>query len=250
MRSIFISDAHIKGLNSPQQNLLCRFLDSLREDTESLFILGDFFDFWFGFSEVVPYPYLPVLSKLLELKERGIKIVYVEGNHDFFMGPFFRDVLRAEVFPEEATLYLAGRKVLLAHGDLVDRGDYGYRLLRWLLRSRPFQALASLIPPFLLLRLARRLSGMSRRFRHRGQTLNEALRGFARRKWQEGYRVVILSHSHTPEVLQDGRGRLYINTGDWVENFTYLELKAGTFTLKRYDPSLTTHESPLQSVSP
>lgn len=250
MKSIFISDAHINGIDSPQQHLICGFLDSIKEDTESLFILGDFFDFWFGFDEIIPYPYLPILSKLLELKERGVRMVYVEGNHDFFMGPFFRDILGAEIYPKEATLYLAGKRVLLAHGDLADRRDYGYRVLRWLLRSRAFLALARLIPPSLLFKIARRFSGMSRRFKYRSQALKEALRGFARRKWEEGYEVVILSHSHTPEVIEDGSGRLYINTGDWVENFTYVELKEGRFRLKKHSPSLSFSHFLLQSVGP
>ncbi len=244
MKDIFLSDAHIKGTSS-QQRVVCDFLDSIRDGTSRLFILGDFFDFWFGFKGVVPYGYIPVLSRLMDLREKGVELIYLEGNHDFFMGPFFSKVLSARVYANEASLEVGGRKALIAHGDMVDTGDYGYRLLRRFLRSKPVFTLAHTLPPFLILGLAERFSGMSRRYRPRQRGLRETLRRFAREKWKEGYEVVILGHSHTPDRVEED-GRLYINTGEWIKAFTYLEVTGSSFDLKEYNPS--SHHALLQHM--
>ena len=45
MKSIFISDAHIRDIDSPQQQILCQFLDAMKDGMKDLFILGDFLDF-------------------------------------------------------------------------------------------------------------------------------------------------------------------------------------------------------------
>ena len=45
---------------------------------------------------------------------------------------------------------------------------------------------------------------------------------------------MIFAHTHYPERIEFDRG-IYINTGDWYENFTYATLNDGQFELKRWD---------------
>ena len=44
MRAVFISDAHIKSRKDKGYDYLLRFFDSIGNDTDHLFIVGDFFD--------------------------------------------------------------------------------------------------------------------------------------------------------------------------------------------------------------
>ena len=67
---------------------------------DDLYIAGDLFDFWFCQKEKINPEFKPVINKLIELQKAGIRIHLSEGNHDFFMGEYFRDVLGMEVFEE------------------------------------------------------------------------------------------------------------------------------------------------------
>src|SRR3972149_5949547 len=120
MKAIFIADAHIRGLDDPKQNRLCSFLDSLK-DIDRLFILGDLFDFWTRYSKVLEYHYSPLLARFRRLMENGTHIVYVEGNHDFSVEPFFKEILGGEVYPGFADINLNGKRLFLAHGDILEK---------------------------------------------------------------------------------------------------------------------------------
>ena len=39
--------------------------------------------------------------------------------------------------------------------------------------------------------------------------------------------MVILGHSHQPELIEPTPGRFYVNGGDWVRNRTYVVLENG-----------------------
>lgn len=233
--TVFISDAHIKGFESPAMETLCSFLKSLSTDIKSVVIAGDLFDFWMGCKEFVYSDYMPVLEALKDLSNKGIKIIYIEGNHDFFMGHFFTEVLKAEVCPSEKIIDFDGKKIYIAHGDLVNRKEYSYRLWRWVLRSRFVKFTANLIPPTLLFRIGIKLSQTSRKFPRKSFDLKRIFRDFARDKWKEGYHGVILGHLHSPQLIEEefnGELRFYANLGDWLTYNTYLVYEDKAFKLK------------------
>ena len=86
MRSIFIADAHLRNPGDANYRELLRFLAGLRGNTDTLYILGDLFEFWIGYSTTPFIQYLPILEELRLLTAGGTAIVYFEGNHDFHMG--------------------------------------------------------------------------------------------------------------------------------------------------------------------
>ena len=45
----FIADAHLSDRDAGRQKMLIDFLELHRGEMERLVILGDLFDFWFGF---------------------------------------------------------------------------------------------------------------------------------------------------------------------------------------------------------
>lgn len=242
MKIVFFSDAHLEGLGGKNLSYLLSFLDYIKEDTHLLVIAGDLFDFWYGYKNFVYY-HLPLLNKLLELKRKGIKISYIEGNHDFSMGPFFTEVLNANVFRESLELHLDGKKTLIAHGDMVNKKDYGYRLLRGALRSYTFSWLMRFFPSWLIWKIARLLSCSSRKYLGKAHPLEKILEEFAWTKLKEGYDVVILAHTHNPvfkKTFMDGKEKLYANLGDWISHFTYLTYHYGEFSLRKYPPPLST----------
>jgi UDP-2,3-diacylglucosamine hydrolase len=193
---IFLSDAHFTAENRQNQDRLIRFLKMERENISTLVLLGDLFEFWFGFEGYVYREYVPILEQLESLSRRGVRIKYVEGNHDFCLGSFFQEELKAEVYAEEMEETLGGKRVYIAHGDRVNPRDYEYRLFRGALKNRVSYAVMGWAGPRLSMKVAEWLSARSRRrnpCRSRGHI--PIFRVFATNKFREGIDIVILGHS-------------------------------------------------------
>lgn len=238
MRIIFIADAHIKGLEDKNQKSLAEFLEAqsaspdLRPD--KVVFLGDIFDFWTGFNSVVYHKYLPLLNALLTLRDRGVKILYLEGNHDFAMGRFFTEVLGADVHADNCRLSLEGKELFLAHGDAISM-SFGYATWRGFLRSRLFRVLKRLAGPGIAIRVADMLSSRSRGKAKRGEALDRRLKEFAKRRVLSGFDAVVLGHSHVPGayiVGDESKSGLYANPGSWTDG-TYLVYDKGEFKVER-----------------
>jgi len=64
----------------------------------SIFLLGDLFDFWFEYKKVIPKFFVRVLGKLGEIRDSGIPIYFFVGNHDLWMDDYFETELNIPVF--------------------------------------------------------------------------------------------------------------------------------------------------------
>lgn len=246
---LFVSDVHLEGLDDPRQRVFVEWLEEKAPSLSRLVIGGDLFDLWvgfkgIGFKDVGYHHYFSVLEALRKFKKQGIEIDYIEGNHDFFLGPFFTDVLQANVFEREAIYYLNGLKVSVIHGDLLNERQTGYRCLRSFLRSVLFQAVLRTVPPSWIWRAGRRFSHISRSWKKGGpwnrneEKIRSLYRELAEKKFHRNadLDVLISGHNHIPDHYSfqfSGRAREYYNLGDWVKNFTYLEHREGNFSLKK-----------------
>jgi len=240
-RVVFIPDAHLRDPADDDYRDMTAFLDELIDrltPSDTVVIMGDLFDFWVGFRYVVPYCYLPILERLRMLSAKGITIHYTEGNHDFFVGPFFTEFIGARVHPDPWEFMHAGLRIYVAHGDQVNPRDWGYRLLRGLLRSLPARLVCKLTPPFVLDRIARVMSRASRVYTDTKKDDKEALgREFAVSRFFDAYDAVVLGHFHHPVTWGmelNGRRRVYVNTGSWMDRREYVELAGGTFQSVTY----------------
>ena len=215
------------------------FLDFLgASKIDRLFIVGDFFDFWFGRGEQIFPDFKPVIAKLMALIDAGVQIGLCEGNHDFFLEDYFTKIPGFKVFPDSALIDLDGRKTLIAHGDLVDGENKGYLMLRKILRSRLFYRLQQNIPSPLLWTIARISSSTSRElYPQLEEQLVQKMLAFAMDQFREGVDNVILGHSHKPLLkeidMADGR-KTFATLGDWMRHNSYLCHEEGKFSLLFY----------------
>ena len=246
---IFVSDAHFRGQNPGEMESFIRFMDSEQQRMERLVILGDLFEFLFGFKrtskeESFPFSeYLPVLEQLQELYRRGIRITYFEGNHDFYLDGFFSEHfgMDVEVHPEGWEEWLGKKRAFVAHGDLSNPNQWTYRILRRILKNRWTYGLIQFGGPPLIRRVAQRMSEMSYQRSHEGVLPHPlpAFRTFAHRKFLEGCEIVILGHSHFPEEAEewiDGRRCLYFNVGDWAIHRSFLRFTPPEqFRMERFE---------------
>jgi len=231
MKIIFIADAHLKGEGEANEAELTRFLNGM-DDADYLVILGDLFDFWTGRNSEARVRYRSVLRALKGVHDRGVRLIYVEGNHDFSMGRFFTVTLEARIVRESAVMELGGRKFYLAHGDTVDMTG-GYRLWRGFLRSPVFSALSMALPSSLVWSIAGGLSGRSRSYNTKGPVLDSHLREFARRQLEGGVDFVVMAHSHMAGV-HEINGGTYANPGGWEGERTYLVYEGGRMEVRKY----------------
>jgi|GEM_PF-81002 len=117
----FASDIHL-GAGGPAaaravEKRFVAWLDEVSRDADAVFILGDLFDFWFEYKRVVPKGFVRVLGKLCELTDRGIRVVFMTGNHDMWVRDYFEAECGVEVYTSPRIMELAGKRVFLAHGD-------------------------------------------------------------------------------------------------------------------------------------
>jgi UDP-2,3-diacylglucosamine hydrolase len=239
MRAIFIADAHLQKQDEPCYQEMLRFLTGLQGTTDTLYILGDFFEFWIGYPTNPFTHYLPVLEGLRQLHASGTGIVYLEGNHDFHMGTFFTDTLQAAVYTDSATLTIQGRQVHMCHGDQLNPNDIPYRLLRAFFHSRVTKWLTYVLPPWVASAIAERMGRKGRENIHAkgsNTVCQQLLRTYAERQFAAGADLVITGHFHQPFMEEaDGEpARLMVSLGDWATLLSYAELSDGAITLKTF----------------
>jgi UDP-2,3-diacylglucosamine hydrolase len=233
---IFVSDAHFTGREPEETGAFLRFLDSETERMGHLVILGDLFEFFFGFkngrSKEKTFPfteYLPTLEKLQSLYRQGIQLEYFEGNHDFFLRSLFSEYFNMDiqVHPDGAEERLGGKRAFIAHGDLSNPRQWRYRAFRGILKNRWTYRLIHFAGPRFSRQVAQKLSSMSYQKYHTDipSSPSRAFRAFAHGKFLEGFEIVILGHTHFPEEVEewvDGRRCFYFNVGDWMIHRSFL----------------------------
>jgi UDP-2,3-diacylglucosamine hydrolase len=227
----FISDCHLgfgtdRAADKAREDRLLAVLEKIKAEaktgeTKYLFIVGDLFDSWFEYRQVIPKRHVRTLAMLAEIREL-IPVEYLMGNHDFGHRNYFRDVLNIPIFPGDIERVLLGKKFYIAHGDGKALNDSGYLILRKILRNPFLLWLFSWIHPDIGIWIAERMSGGSRAYTDNRDALQkqDGLSIFAEKKISEGFDYVIMGHRHKPQEEQFGTG-WYINLGDWLKSYTY-----------------------------
>ncbi len=230
MKTLVLSDVHLSPFPDGRDTM-ARFTAFLRWIDPAivgrLVVLGDLFDFWFEYRHVAFSGYFPVLQALANLRDRGVELHFIRGNHDFWAGRFLREGLGFQVH-DEALLSFGERRVLFVHGDGVNPKDWSYRLYKRIARARFVVAAFRLIHPDWAMAIARAVSHGSRSFHAKDVSKGSEiapLRLFAQRRLSEGrLDAVVCGHCHYPELTEfppgEGEG-LYINTGDWLYHQTF-----------------------------
>jgi len=239
VKAFFISDLHLGAEDGADEirkrELVHRFLQMVRQEATHLFLVGDFFDFWFEYRTVIPKTHFHILNDLAEVRRAGVTIHYLAGNHDFALGQFFERELHIHTWPDEMTIELAGKKFYLFHGDGLAKKDGGYRLLKRILRSRLNQKFFRLLHPDFGIKLAHLASGSSRKYTNQqnDQRDESDYVEFAKKQFEAGFDYVLMGHRHNPLVYEKD-GHKYINLGDWISKYSYAEFDGRELELKYF----------------
>lgn len=240
INAYFISDVHLSCHSDARNNQtrlkMLSFLETIAEKATHLYIVGDFFDFWFEYKYAIPKDQFEFLHRLKNLRDAGIEIHFLAGNHDFALGTFFDQQLGIKTWQEEYTFELGAKKFYLFHGDGIAKDDMGYRVLRRILRNGFNQKIFRWLHPDLGIPLARFVSGSSRKYTNQKNAIRDESDyiEFAEQKFEQGYDYVLMGHRHNP-LTHEKNGQLYINLGDWLGHFTYAHFDGQKLELKKFE---------------
>lgn len=241
----FLSDFHLGApdyaSSLKREKIIVSFLDSIMHNAAAIFIVGDMFDFWFEYKYVTPKGYVRLLGKLAEITDSGIPIHFFAGNHDMWMRGYFEKELNIPVYFEEKTFEWNNKKFFIAHGDGLGPEDHGYKVLKSVFRSKICQWFFGFLHPRIGIGLAMFFSRKSRKKTGTADDIflgeeNEWLIIFARQVLaKEHFDYFIFGHRHLPMKLKLTDRSHYVNLGDWIKYYTYLEFDGLENELKKFE---------------
>jgi UDP-2,3-diacylglucosamine pyrophosphatase LpxH len=222
-RALFISDVHL-GARGCQAE---RLLDFLRwHEADSIYLVGDIVDGWqLRSGWFWPQSHNDVVQKLLRQARKGVRIVYVPGNHDEFLRDYYGTHFGGIEVTETAIHVGAdGHRYLVIHGDHFDLvvtqarwlAMLGGKAYDWaIVVNRLFNAVRRRIGfPYWSLSQWAKLK-VKNAVNYIGD-FEKTLAAEAHRRSVQG---VICGHIHHA-AIHDDFGIRYLNCGDWVENCT------------------------------
>lgn len=235
----FVSDVHLGlDVNDPadRESRFVKFLNSIPKDrTMALFMLGDIWDFWYEYRDIVPKGYVRVFASLMDLMDAGVKVYFFQGNHDIWCYHYFES-MGIEILQQPFPLEIGGKVFCLGHGDGLGPGHFWYKVMRWAFRNKVCQWLFStFLHPTVAFRIGTGWSKKSRVARNeeyvfRGE--DEPLYKFAVDFSKEVHvDYFIFGHFHTSvDMALPGGGRLLV-LKDWMQpqssNWIVFDLTSG-----------------------
>lgn len=240
MEAWFISDIHLKTAEERNGQILLRFLRSLLQGNPQqihLFLLGDIFDLWIGGGSHFAKKFAPLMRALEDLKKAGVRITYIEGNHDVYIESYFQKKLGIEVFIDPQYYMIDGLRVRVEHGDLINPNDLKYLKYRAIIRHPALKPLANLVPArlwdYVGDRASRRSRGRSGHYRARNEEqLVTMIHTHSEKAYLEKpFDMIISGHMHVfaDRVMPvNGHEIRSINLGSWFEErIKILRIKDG-----------------------
>lgn len=241
----FLSDFHLGApdysSSLQREKKIVHFLESIKNNCAEIFILGDIFDFWFEYKNVVPKGYTRLLGKLAEITDSGIPVHLFIGNHDMWMKSYFREELNIPVYFEPKEFERFGKHFLIGHGDGLGPGDKGYKFLKKVFRNKACQYLFGALHPSWGIGLA---NYFSRKSRAKTGASDSVWQG-EEKEWLVIYAkeylekkpidFFVFGHRHYPVIIELNDKSKYINLGDWITNFTYAVFDGEEILLKKWE---------------
>lgn len=240
----FASDFHlgVPGFEASlkRERRICEWLDSIRHNASEIYLLGDVFDFWFEYRDVVPKGFTRLLGKIAEMSDQGIKFTFFKGNHDMWTFGYLEQELGVKMVSDELVIERNGKKFFLHHGDGLGPGDTGYKIIKKIFRNRISIWLFGFLHPYLGAGLAKYLSRRSRISKGDNDKKylgddKEFIPLFCKETLKTThYDYFICGHRHLPIDLRLSENSRYINLGEWVSDYTYAVFDGTELELKSF----------------
>ncbi|MFD2725878.1 UDP-2,3-diacylglucosamine diphosphatase [Hyunsoonleella rubra] len=234
-----ISDVHLGTYGCHAKQLLT-YLNSI--NPKKLILNGDIVDIWQFSKRYFPKSHLKVIKKIMDFAADGVEVIYITGNHDEMLRKFSDTTIGNISIVDKLVLDIDGKKGWFFHGDVFDisiqnakwlakLGGYGYDLLILLNR----------MTNWVLSKMGKERYSLSKKIKNgvKGAVkfISDYEKVIAELAIENGYDYVVCGHIHQPkmEIKENKHGKtMYLNSGDWVENFTALEYQFKRWKIYNY----------------
>jgi len=239
---LVISDIHLGTYGSHPKELLL-YLKSIKPGI--VVLNGDIIDIWQFSKSYWPGSHMKVIKHLFKWIGKGVKTYYITGNHDEMLRRFEGMKLGSLRIVNKLVLTLPdGKKAWMFHGDVFDvtmqhsrwlarLGSVGYDML--ILINRLFNFFSEKI-------LRKGKLSLSKKIKESVKSAVSFINNFEQTSAEIGisnkFDYVVCGHIHHPEIrtITTTEGSItYLNSGDWVENLTALELIDGQWSIYRFN---------------
>ena len=228
----FISDLHLDQSHPRLFELFYQFITKIQGQADSLYILGDLFDFWIGDNVIdapAGKPYLPVINTLKALSDSGTNLFFIQGNRDFLAQVAFIERIGATLLPDQQVVDLYGKPTLIMHGDTLCTDDKGYQRMRWLFRRKLAQKIYLSLSPEKRLN---QVKGVKKVAKNQTRQKNVKIldvnqQAVEKVMRQTGVLQLIHGHTHRPKSHTfelDKQTARRIVLGDWHDKACYLKV--------------------------
>ena len=241
----FASDVHLGLRVSDPADREARFVAFLRgipaAETEALYLLGDVWDFWYEYRDVVPKGYVRVFGALADLMDAGVKVYFFPGNHDIWTYRYFEELGMTKLAQPYVT-EIGGKTFCLGHGDGLGPVDRGYKTLQAIFHNRFLQVCFSALHPWFAFRLGNGWSRKSRLgksvgyvFKGEEEPLYKFCASFNDDRAAKGLAPVdifLFGHYHCAVDMPVGPSRLLL-LRDWISVSNALVFDATTGSIQQ-----------------
>ena len=237
----FASDFHLGSPNQKEsrerEKKICEWLSSIENEAKEIYLVGDIFDFWFEYKRVIPKGFERLKGKLANLADNGVEIHFFPGNHDLWTFGYLQEELGLIIHKEPLIKTINNQVFYITHGDGLGRGGSKYKFLKSIFSSQICQWMFSKIHPNLGVKIAHLWSKKSRK--KGGQIDKEKLRSnlldYSKKILaNKNINYFIFGHIHDPIEIELSPSAKYINLGDWINHFSYLEFQENNLLFKYF----------------
>ena len=244
MKKIYIlSDAHLGSWaiehRRTHERRLVSFLDKAKRDASAIYLLGDMFDFWYEFKNVVPKGFTRFLGKVAELTDCGIEVHFFTGNHDVWCLDYFEKECGMTIHREPCLVEFYGKEVFLAHGDEFST-EKGFRILRAMFHSHFLQRMLSMLHPRWSVWFGHKWAHHSM-IKHKvndetpylGEDKEDCMK-FAKKYLTTHPSVdcFVFGHRHLGTDVPLGDNSRAVFLGDWISKFDYVVIDSNSIEHK------------------
>lgn len=227
---LFISDLHLCDSRPHITRAFISFLEKIALNAQSLYILGDLFEYWPGDDAIATGMHQEVIAALSALTNNQVNVFLMHGNRDFLLSDGFASATNITMLADPSLITLYGKPVLLSHGDALCTDDVAYQQFRAEVRNSAWQAqflsqsLANRIAYIERLRTSSERAKLTKTMKIMDVNI-AAVENLLRAHAQPP--IFIHGHTHRPNThihLLDGYRCERWVLGDWYEQGSYLTL--------------------------
>lgn len=135
MAVLLISDLHLCGARPNISRIFLEFLRGPARGAESMYVLGDLFEYWAGDDDLDDEFNASIIAGLVEYTNAGHALRIMHGNRDFLLGDRFAQACNGRLIGDPYPVDLCGTRTLLMHGDTLCENDRDYQAFRAEVRS-------------------------------------------------------------------------------------------------------------------